>query len=156
MTGYDLIDIWAQAIMDASDFHDWCTETFGATVKIYVGLDESRAPGAKNCPYVLMHPLGDARGPEQDEHEWGVWLSLGIRSEDRKPDADAMKVVEPGLALMETEFCPRVLAILHGSSQPPHTGEGVTLPAHAGYVQRNVSLTLTEEAVLGLGENGWR
>lgn len=156
MTGFELIDIWAQAIVAADDFHEWCTEALGATVKIFVGLDESRRPGRDDAPYILLHPLGDDRGPEAEVQEWGVWLSLGLCAPERTPDVSGMVVTEPGLQLMDAEFCPRVLAILHASAQPPHTGVGVTLPGKGGYVQRDVSLSLSEETVLGLGDNGWR
>ena len=57
---------------------------------------------------------------------------------------------------MDNEFCPRVLSILHTSAQPPHTGEGITLPGKGGYVQRDVTLSLSEETAMGLGDNGWR
>lgn len=156
MTGSELVDIWSQAIMAADDFHDWCTEAFGGTVKIFVGLDESRRPGREDAPYIQLHPLGDARGPEAEFQEWGVWLTMGICAPDRAPDVSGMLVTEPGLHLMDGEFCPRVLSILHASAQPPHTGEGITLPGKGGYVQRDVTLSLSEETVMGLGDNGWR
>jgi len=156
MTGYELVDIWAQSIVAANDFHAWCTATFGSPVKIFVGLDESRRPGRDDAPYVQMHPLGDARGPEAEFQEWGVWLSMGICAPDRKPETSGMLVTEPALQLMDNEFCPRLLSILHTSAQPPHTGEGITLPGKGGYVQRDVTLSLSEETAMGLGDNGWR
>ncbi len=154
MTTTELMQIWAQALIEDDDLAQACTDGMGKNLTVFVSFDGAKDPGKKDAPYVAMQDIGAHRGPEAEEHKWGVILFLGWHTDD-KPDATGPIIVDPATDQMDNIFSRHVMRVLSESSYPPEYGSCVTHPTKQGYAERDIIVTVSEENTLNLGETGW-
>lgn len=155
MNTFDIMETWAQALVTDAELGTLCSTTFGAPLKVFVGLDVAHEPEKKDAPYVCLQPAGDERGPEAEEHRWGIIIYFGVHVQ-AKPDKTANIVTEPAIVAMERQFAPAVMRVLAGTTCPPVVGEGTTHPAKGGYAERDMVVTVREPNVIGIGSDGWQ
>lgn len=152
MTTYHIITLWAQALAADEDLNNWVAAHCPAPLTIFVGMDTAQEPGRETAPYIAMHPTGDMLGPEAEAHRYGVCIYLGLET-TAEPATTGAVITQQGLRLMEQEFAPRVMRCLAATEYPPLTGEGITHLLRAGYCERDINVTYSEDTVLG--ETGW-
>ena len=144
---------WAETLRNDAELQAFVRESLGADLKIFVGYDAVREFGAADCPYVVMQPVEDGRGPEREENTCGIALFLGVALGKKYEEPEPGLYVHPALTLMEGEFAPRVLLSLMNSDFPPGQGDGEISPVINGYCEKSILLTITEPNTIGIGQN---
>lgn len=157
MTMLEICDIWAAALTADQRLADFCQEAWGRPLTVFLGYDEAREFGADDCPYAVMQPVEDMRGPEIEENVYSIALFLGLTAgPDYVESVDNGSRLQPALRLMEDQLAPLVMQALHQSPYPPERAEAELSPVIHGYIEKNMLITLTVPNTLGIGHNVWR
>lgn len=154
MTTTELMHLWAQALIADQQLDAVCRANSGKGLTVFVGLDGAVEPGRSCAPYVAMQDIGAQRGPEADEHKWGIMLFLGWETK-QKADKTARVIVDPATDQMDNIFSRHVMRVLSATESPPEYGHCVTHPTKAGYAERDIVVTVSEENTIYPGETGW-
>lgn len=111
----DLIEKWAAALDADSGLAAWVAETApGRTLNIFVGVSSDDPPGERAAPFVALHPLARSGGDEVDARDYLARVTLGLVG--GRETAGAVTTVT-GLAALEREFAPRVLAVCSAATE---------------------------------------
>lgn len=157
MTMLEICDIWATALTANEPLADFCDETFGRPLAVFLGYDEAREFGAEDCPYAVLQPVEDTRGPEVEENTYSIALFLGLAAgPDYLENTDNGSRIQPALRLMEDGLAPLAMQALHQSGWPPERAEAELSPVIHGYIEKNMLISLTVPNTLGIGHNVWR
>lgn len=152
----DICRAWADSLLADDELRQYIRDTCGAELHIFVGYDDVREFGAADCPYVVMQPVEDGRGPEREENSYGIALFLGAVLDKDYEQPEPGLYVHPALTFMEGEFAPRILNRLMDSEFPPGRGDGESSPVINGYCEKSILITITEPNTIGIGQNAWR
>lgn len=156
MTSTEICLDWADTLRADAALRDFIRTACDADLHIFVGYDDVREFGRSDCPYVVMQPVEDGRGPERGENTCGIALFLGVALKEKYDQPEPGLYVHPALTLMEGEFAPRILSSLMNSGFPPGQGDGEISPVTNGYCEKNILVTVTQPNTIGIGQNAWK
>ena len=151
MTGIEICRIWAGAIMADTALQRLVLERMGSALKVVIGYDAVADLDEADCPYVVLQPLSDNRGPDATENEFEVAVFLGALLEGGPAPGPGGVPELPCLAFMDSEFCPAVLHALDPVNPYPGFAEGELQMPRAGYVEKYLRLTCKTQNTIGLG-----
>lgn len=155
MTGMELCRIWAGAIMADAALQRLVLERTGAALKVAIGYDVVTDLDEGDCPYVVLQPMTDDRGPDATENQFEVGVFLGVCLEGGPVPGPGGVPELPCLAFMDDEFCPAVLRALDPAQPCPGLAEGELQMPRAGYVEKYLRLTCKLPNTIGLGADIW-
>lgn len=156
MTSIEICRLWARAIKSDAELNRQVKAYTGAEPKIIIGYDMVADLDEADCPYVVLQPLSDNRGPDATENEFQIALFLGAVIPGG-PETGPEGVLElPCLTFMDTVFCPLVLGSLDPVQPYPGLAEGELQMPRAGYVEKYLRLTCKTENHIGIGADVWR
>ena len=156
MTGMEICRIWAKAIMDDAALRRLVQERTGNALKVVIGYDVVTDLDESDCPYVVLHPMTDNRGPDATENEFQIALFLGAVIPGG-PETGPEGVLElPCLTFMDTVFCPLVLGSLDPTEPYPGLAECELQMPRSGYVEKYLRLTCKTQNYIGIGAEVWR
>lgn len=77
-TDYDIADAWSQALENDLELTEFCVDRFGKAPQIMLGVGFGDPLGEKDAPYIMVIPLRNQDGFEDDMAVSEVVLSMGV------------------------------------------------------------------------------
>ncbi|MDY3879775.1 MAG: hypothetical protein SOZ39_01365 [Desulfovibrio piger] len=156
MTSIEICRLWAQAIKNDAELDAQIRAHTGVGLKVIIGYDMVTELDEADCPYVVLQPLSDNRGPDATENEFQIALFLGAVIPGG-PEPGPEGVLElPCLTFMDTVFCPLVLGSLDPTEPYPGLAECELQMPRSGYVEKYLRLTCKTQNYIGIGADVWR
>ncbi|UZP67713.1 hypothetical protein N1030_01720 [Desulfovibrio mangrovi] len=137
----DIARAWAAALTTDAALAAWC-EQFGKPLSVFVAWPsgQDREWGRQDAPYVAIMPLGDKSGTDADEHEFELFLHLGLEVHG---NVEGVAWKEPkGFSAIEKDFSGLVLEAFAGTDFAPCAVQGETFPAQADFFERDMAITV--------------
>ncbi|MBU1040140.1 MAG: hypothetical protein KKF77_03450 [Proteobacteria bacterium] len=77
-TDYDIADAWAQALEADTELTAFCVSRFGKAPQVMLGVGFGNALGENDTPYIMVIPLRNQDGFEEELAVPEVVLSIGV------------------------------------------------------------------------------
>ncbi len=91
------------ALVDTdSDIQIWSYQTYGRLMKVFVGVDEDKPPGERDCPYVEIMTEGRLTGPDKNPVEYRFIIICNLYDRDIVKHSSQLVFENAGLDRLET------------------------------------------------------
>lgn len=143
---YDIAFAWAQALASNTDLSAFCVERFGKAQSVVLGFDPVERRGEPDVPFVLVIPMKDKGGFEEEQSQSVVLVVLGLDDDQTLQDASGAAIVRGFASLSLFESAAR--AVLRETDFPPSGWEGESSRPGEAYFERHVFYHVNQDRTI--------
>ncbi|QTX33212.1 hypothetical protein KAR29_04775 [Aminithiophilus ramosus] len=74
----DILDRWRDRLMESETIRSFCRSRCGREPEIFIGPAAKDPPGERNCPYILVFPVGKSVGEAAELHSFSLCVGWGV------------------------------------------------------------------------------